>query len=147
MSKPDAKQPRCSYYDALAAIGLMKGIAMIDVARDDALIGALMELELPRVRQIVEVYNREELGYPTAEKIEALVAARGLAAAKHERAPEPEPKRVVSIHTVGGRLLDVAWGVVTGIATALAVGWMAPVPWLRHLTSWVSALPVDLLAR
>src|SRR5262245_7948774 len=94
-TKPDEQRQHCSYYDALAAIGLMKGLNMIDFARDEALISALMEMELSSVRQIVERYSRSELGYPTAEKIAALADVQRPAMTLEERSLEPvsEPQR------------------------------------------------------
>jgi hypothetical protein len=141
----DEKRPRCSYYDALAAIGLMKGIAMVDVARDDALIGALMEMEFHAVRRIVETYDREELGYPTAEKVAALAGSPGSARAQTDRGAGPEPQRVISVETVANRLLGVAWGVITGLVTALAMNWM-PLAWLPHMLWWLVSLPADFIA-
>jgi hypothetical protein len=155
-TRPDEKQQHCSYYDALAAIGLMKGLNMIDVARDDALIGTLMDMDLSAVRRIVEHYSRNELGYPTVEKIAALAAGRGLPPLQQghepEYAPEPEPacepqsepQPVVPVQTVRDRLLDLAWGVIGGIATTLVLGWM-PLPWLQRLAAWLLGLPANLL--
>ena len=147
MLQPGEKRQRCSYHDALAAIGLMKGVPMIDVARDDALISALMELDLSCVRLIVELYDRDALGYPTPEKIAALAASCGPGAESQMRAPEPEPQFCIPVHTVGSRLIGMVWGVITGIATAVAVGWMTAAPWLQQVAAWLLALPVKLGTR
>lgn len=124
-------RPRCSYYDALAAIGLMKGVPMIDVARDDALISALMAMETSRVLRIVELYDRAALGYPTPEKVATLAGTCGSPPPTAECAREPEPRRCIPIVPISGRLLGIFWALVTAVATSLAVGWMAGKPWLN----------------
>ena len=55
MVKLEEPRLRCRYYDAIAAIGLMKGMPMIDVACDDALISALMEMDAASVQNEVRV--------------------------------------------------------------------------------------------
>lgn len=144
MARPDAKPPRCSYHDALAAIGYMKGVAMIDVARDDALISALMEIDLPCVHRIVQLYDPKALGYPTPEKVAALAVSCGLAPVSHIPAPEPEPRLCMPMHTFGGRVAGMVWGVITGVVTAVAVGWLTAAPWIYQVASWLVALLAHL---
>jgi hypothetical protein len=140
MVKLEEPRVRCRYYDAIAAIGLMKGMPMIDVACDDALISALMEMDAGSVQQVVERYDRKALGYPTPEKIARIAAACGQAPPRLARAPEPVPRRCRPVYTISGRLAGLVWGVITGLATTVAVGWITAAPWLERVASWLAGL-------
>lgn len=68
---------RCSYGRALATIGSMKGMNMIEVDRDDSLISALMHLPAFLVDIVRARYSREDYGYPTVEALDALLTKLG----------------------------------------------------------------------
>src|SRR5262245_17527653 len=140
MAKTEARRARCNYHEALAAIVLMKGVAMIDVARDDALISALMEMDRSCVQRIAGLYDAKALGYPTAEKVTAFAVTCGLAPGRREHAPDRQPTLCIPVYTLGGRLVGVVWGVITGAAAAAAVGLMATAPWVHQVSAWLAAL-------
>lgn len=144
MVKLEEPRLRCRYYDAIAAIGLMKGVPMIDVACDDALISALMEMDAASVQQVVERYDRDALGYPTPEKVAQVAAACAQApprlAPRSEPRPEPVPKPCRPIYTISSRLVGVVWGVITGLATTVAAGWITAAPWLEWVARWLAGL-------
>ncbi len=163
VKKADEKRQYCSYYDALAAIGLMKGLVLVDVARDDTLVDALMAMDRGSVRCIVERYNREEHGYPTAEKISALaggneqmssqsappaVPASEDALATALRQPVLRVQTIPPARTMRDRLREVWWATVAAVSTAVAttlVMSLTPIPWMQRLAWRLLTLPGILL--
>jgi hypothetical protein len=58
-----------------------------------------------------------------------------------------ENLRVVWCRTPSSERLKAAiWGIGTGVATGVSVGWLAEAPWISHriaqLVSWLAALQV-----
>jgi hypothetical protein len=133
---------RCSYYDAIGGIGAMKGLPMIDVSRDDQLISLLMEMDHERALEVIKAYDREEHGYPTAEKVAKVAATLGKPISKRrfrEKLPHSIP-----IYTLSIRLAGLVWGVITGLLTAGAAALLGNTSWFQDAGSWIGLLAVTL---